>query len=66
MVYTIGKEKRNMYRALVIKLSKFDPYCDDTEYIEFRIERDDQKLAAELCRHGASPEGVRKYSMYIS
>ena len=66
LVYAIGKEKRNMYRALVMKLFKFDPDCDDTEYIEFAIERDDLKLAAELCRHGASPEGVRKWKKKAS
>ncbi|KAK8883890.1 hypothetical protein M9Y10_042991 [Tritrichomonas musculus] len=60
LVYSIGKQKREMYRALVMKLFKFDPDCDDSEYLEFAIERDDLKLAAELVRHGASPDGVRK------
>lgn len=38
IVYKIGKEKRAMYRSLVMKLFKFDPDCDDSEYIEFAIE----------------------------
>lgn len=29
LVYSIGKQKREMYRALVMKLFKFDPDCDN-------------------------------------
>ena len=43
-----------------MKLLKWDQDCDDSEYLEFAIERDDLKLAAELVRHGVSPDGIRK------
>lgn len=66
MIYAIGKEKRNMYRSLVLKLFKFSPDCDDDEYMEFAIERDDLKLAAELLKCGASPDGVRKWKKKAS